>query len=236
MKTAAIVLAAGRGSRMQSDIAKQYMLLDGKPLIYYSLQAFEQSMIDEVVLVTSSEDISYCQEEIVNKYHFKKVKRIVAGGAERYHSVHNGLEAIKECDYAFIHDGARPFVTEDIISRALESVRQDNACVVGMPAKDTIKIADSKGFVFDTPDRTRTWIVQTPQVFSYDLILKAYRQLIEQEESLKEKGVLVTDDAMVVEYFTQYKVKLVEGTYQNIKITTPEDLLIAEVFLKKNKV
>jgi 2-C-methyl-D-erythritol 4-phosphate cytidylyltransferase len=232
MKTVAVVLAAGSGSRMKSDVKKQFMEIGGKPLIYYSLKAFEESLIDDIVLVVSRGDIDYVKKDIVDKYHFDKVTAIVEGGLARYHSVRLGLQAAApDCDYAFIHDGARPFVNRDIILRALQAVKEYKACVVGMPAKDTIKIADEKGFAASTPDRNFMWTVQTPQVFSYKMILELYQRLDREEGDLMAKGINITDDAMVVEYYTDTKIKLVEGSYDNIKITTPEDIVVAEAIL-----
>ena len=236
MKTVAIVLAAGSGSRMKSDVKKQYMEIGGKPLIYYSLKAFEESIIDDIVLVVSRGDVDYVKKDIVDKYGFDKVKTVVEGGLYRYHSVRLGLEAAdSDCDYAFIHDGARPFVDRDIIMRALYAVKEYGACVVGMPAKDTIKIADDKGFAQSAPNRDKVWMVQTPQVFSYKTILELYRRLDREEEELMERGINITDDAMVAEYYSDQKIKLVEGSYNNIKITTPEDIAVAEEILKNKE-
>lgn len=236
MKTVAIVLAAGSGSRMKSDVKKQYMEIGGKPLIYYSLKAFEESIIDDIVLVVSRGDVDYVKKDIVDKYGFDKVKTVVEGGLYRYHSVRLGLEAAdSDCDYAFIHDGARPFVDRDIIMRALSAVKEYGACVVGMPAKDTIKIADDKGFAQSTPNRDKVWMVQTPQVFSYKTILELYRRLDREEEELMARGINITDDAMVAEYYSDQKIKLVEGSYNNIKITTPEDIAVAEEILKNKE-
>lgn len=224
-KNVAIVLAAGQGKRMQSKVQKQYLLIKGKPVLYYTLNAFEtSSMISDIILVTGKDELEYCQKEIVEKYGFSKVRKIVAGGKERYHSVYNGIQAIDEAAYVFIHDGARPFVDGKMIERACAAVEEHKACVVGMPVKDTIKIADEDGFAAQTPDRRRVWQVQTPQVFEYRLIKEAYEKLMVEEP----EGI--TDDAMVVETMTEYKVKLVEGSYRNIKITTPEDLDIATIF------
>lgn len=232
IKTAAIVLAAGSGSRMHSDIKKQYMEINKRPLIYYALKAFEDSFTDEIVLVVSPGDIDYCKTEIVDRYGFTKVKRIVEGGKERYDSVRLGLHGVsKDADYVMIHDGARPFVTEDIMRRSIDAAIEHRACVVGMPVKDTIKISDSNGFAADTPDRKLLWMVQTPQTFDYKLILSLYDQLELRKEEIKEKGISITDDAMVVETFSDIKVKLVEGSYNNIKITTPEDIGFAEAIL-----
>jgi 2-C-methyl-D-erythritol 4-phosphate cytidylyltransferase len=231
MKTTAIVLAGGRGKRMNSAVPKQFLMIKDKPVLYYSLKAFEDSFIDSVILVAAEDDMEYCQQEIVNRYGFKKVVSIVAGGKERYHSVLNGIKAAGECDYIFIHDGARPFVTQDMLARLLETVKESHACVAGMPVKDTIKIADDNGFIATTPKRELVWMIQTPQVFEFALIQKAYLKLEKDEYSLLQKGISITDDAMVVEMLLGEKVKLVEGSYQNIKITTPEDLAIAALFL-----
>lgn len=229
----AVVLAAGSGKRMNSDTKKQYMLIDDKPVVYYSLKTFQESFVDEIILVVSPGDVSYCQKEIVEKYGFTKVSHIVEGGRERYHSVAAGLEYVAAGGYAFIHDGARPMVTEDILERALACVESSGACVVGMPVKDTIKIADGDKNIADTPNRSLVWMVQTPQVFDSSLIKDAYRELLLNEKGLLEQGVSITDDAMVVEKLSGQKVKLVEGSYENIKITTPEDILLAECFLNQ---
>lgn len=237
-KTTAIILAAGTGKRMKSNIAKQYLLLDGKPVLYYSVKAFEESSVDEIILVVGKNDIDYCKENIVDQYNFKKVAGIIEGGKERYHSVYNGLKSIQAADKVLIHDGVRPLVTVDIIENAVKSLDFCNACVVGVPAKDTIKIVNEDGFITETPDRNRIWLVQTPQAFSYDIIMKAYG-IIMNEQVSNRKGqdrtpVNITDDAMVVEYALNYPVKMIMGSYSNIKITTPEDIIIGEAFLASN--
>ncbi|MDE6904054.1 MAG: 2-C-methyl-D-erythritol 4-phosphate cytidylyltransferase [Lachnospiraceae bacterium] len=226
-KVTAIVLAGGSGTRMGGECKKQYMLLNGYPILYYSLKAFQDSPVDEILLVTNEE--SYCREELIEKYHMDKVTKIVPGGEERYESVYNGLLEIEDSSYVLIHDGARPFVTREIILRCIEEVKVHKACVVGMPVKDTVKIVDDKGFASYTPERNYVYLVQTPQAFSYPLILKAYRKVIE------EQVPGITDDGMVVEYLQEKKVKLIEGSYQNIKITTPEDYLTAKAFLENKK-
>ena len=223
----AIVLAAGQGKRMHSKIQKQFLEIGGKPVLYYSLHCFQESpLIRDIILVTVEEMISYCEQEIVKKYGFSKVRKVTAGGKERYDSVYAGLLCCQDTDYVYIHDGARPFITEEMVQRGYEAVKRNNACVMGMPSKDTVKLADSAGYVKETPDRKIVWNIQTPQIFSYDLIRGAY-------ESIRKKDMTgVTDDAMVVEQETGTKILLVEGSYQNIKITTPEDLAIAEAFLR----
>lgn len=227
-KHTAIVLAAGKGSRMQSAVPKQYLELCGKTVLYYSLAAFEESFVDEIILVTGKDDISYCKEQIVERYGFQKVTKIIDGGAERYLSVYQGLLAAEEADYVYIHDGARPFVDAAILSDAKACVEQYQACVAGMPVKDTIKIVDAEDFAKETPERKYVWQVQTPQVFSYALVREAYDMLMEDQDAYS-----VTDDAMVVETMLNYPVKLFQASYKNIKITTPEDLQIAELFVQR---
>ena len=238
----AIILAAGSGSRMHSAVAKQFLPLKGRPLIWYALHVVEESkIIDDCILVTSEQDIPYVREEIVQKYHFTKVNIITSGGAERYLSVSRALQLIadgrlkcpNEHGYVFIHDGARPFVTEEMIRQMIAETKVYHACVTGTLVKDTIKIADEEGFCATTPDRKRVWAVQTPQSFSYPLVLAAYEKLLEQENKLLQAGVSITDDAMVVERMTSQKVKLVEGSYRNIKLTTPEDMIVCESYLRE---
>lgn len=228
----AIVLAAGRGSRMNSDVRKQYMQIAGRPVLYYSLKALEDSFVNEIVLVTADEEITYCKKEIVEKYGFQKVTQIVAGGKERYHSVYRGLCAAKAEGCVLIHDGARPFLSAEILEHARENLRSHAACAAAVPSKDTVKIADEDGYVKETPNRARVWNMQTPQCFTYDLAMEAYQKLIENEQTLSKRRIEVTDDAMVVEYFSKERVKLFEGSYDNIKITTPEDMRLAEFYLE----
>lgn len=237
-KTCAIVLAGGSGSRMQARTKKQFMEVDGVPLLWYSLQVFQSCLVvDEVILVASEEDLDHCRLDIVAHYGFSKVKQVVEGGKERYHSVFAGLSAVTpDTSYVLIHDSARPFVTEEIIRRSLEDVQKYGASIVAMPVKDTIKICDKEQMVTQTPDRTHTWLMQTPQVFSYSLVKKAYEKLMESEKTLIQKGIHITDDAMVVEtFFPAQKIHLVEGSYENFKVTTPEDLLFAQVYGKRRQ-
>ncbi len=238
----AIILAAGSGSRMKSTTAKQFMLLGGKPLLWYSLQAVEQSeIIADWILVAGESAIRYVQREIIEKYGFRKVESVVAGGSERWESVGKGLAALQDKarefpnrdGYVFIHDGARPFLTEEIIRSTFDTVQKYHACVAAVPSKDTIKLADENEFAISTPDRRRVWVVQTPQVFDTELIVKAYTSLWEKAEAVGKENIAVTDDAGVVELFTDCSVKMAESSYRNIKITTPEDLKIAETFLNQ---
>lgn len=232
MKNTAIVLAGGRGSRMKSEIRKQYLLIGDKPVLYYSLAAFQNCReIDEIILVCSAGEEEKCRAEFVCQYGISKISRIVPGGKERCHSVYEGLKAARVCDYVLIHDGARPFITEEILERILEGLPRYRACVVGMPVKDTIKLSGEGGYVEQTLPREKLWTIQTPQSFSYELIKDAYDRLMEKNPA----GTGVTDDAMVAESMGGVLVKLIEGSYENIKITTPEDLLLAEAILNRQK-
>ena len=229
-KNTAIVLAAGQGKRMNSKVQKQFLELGGKPLLYYSLKCFQDSgMIRDIILVTGAESVPFCKEEIVEKYGLTKVTKVIPGGKERYDSVYEGLLSCENSDFVLIHDGARPFITEEIIRRGIQGVEKTGACVIGMPSKDTVKIADTQGYVAETPDRSTVWTIQTPQIFEYRLIREAHEKIRCRDMSA------ITDDAMVVEQEKGVKVALVEGSYKNIKITTPEDLDIAEIFLKALK-
>lgn len=225
-KITAIVLAAGTGSRMNSKTKKQFMEIKEKPIIWYSLFAFETYGVDQIVLVTGKEDVEYCKKEIVEKYGFRKVTDIVNGGKERYESVYNGLKKVTG-DIVLIHDGARPLITSDMIERCVKGVKDYGACVAGMPAKDTIKIVNKQKIVMETPNRSDVWITQTPQSFRYELIKTAYDKM--QENHCGN----ITDDAMVAEQFSNHQIRFVEGDYSNIKITTPEDISIAEMLLER---
>ena len=225
----AVVLAGGSGSRMNTKTAKQYLLLNGKPLIYYALRQFQDSAVEKIVLVVAAGQEDYCRNEIVDRYGFTKVCAIVPGGSERYLSVHAGLKALTGADYVLIHDGARPCVDQDILKRTMEAVAQYEACVAGMPVKDTIKIVDEHRMAWKTPDRRMLWQVQTPQAFSYDLIRRAYDSVVASGEQT------VTDDAQVLELALGRTCRLIEGSYRNIKVTTPEDMEIAQIFLKNVK-
>lgn len=225
----AIVLAAGKGSRMHSQTPKQFLKIGEKPLLYYSLKAFEESSVDEIVLVTNEEYKDYCIKDIVNKYHITKVKKVVSGGTERYWSVWNGLMQSKEAEYVLIHDGARPCLTKQMIEDSVSEVMKGGACTVGVPVKDTIKIVNGKNEGIETPSRDCLWQVQTPQSFAYKDIVMAY-------EKMKLSGDTdITDDTMIIERYLGKKTKVIMGDYCNIKVTTPEDLLVSKIFLKKLK-
>ena len=223
----AIVLAAGKGSRMKSDKAKQFMEINGKPMLYYSLKVFDASVVDEIVLVTRSGDIDYVREEIVEKYGFQKVRRIVSGGKERFNSVNNGIKACdKRNKIIMIHDAARPCISNRMILDSISAARRYKACTVAMPVKDTIKVVDEDGFAVDTPDRRTLYQIQTPQTFDRKTLEEAY-------ERLRISGDTdITDDTMIVERYLDISSKMIEGSYENIKVTTPEDIAIAEIYLR----
>lgn len=225
----AIVLAAGKGSRMHSETPKQFLDLCGKPVLYHSLKRFEESSVDEIILVTSKEDITYCKENIVEKYQLHKIKQVVEGGTQRYWSVRNGLHAIVSTDYVLIHDAARPCLMVKSIEQSIIEVMESGACTLGVPVKDTIKVVDEFCMGIETPPREYLWQVQTPQSFCYEDIMKAYHRM-EQE-----KNTDITDDTMIMERYLNKKTKLILGDYRNIKVTTPEDLLMAEIFLEKSE-
>ncbi len=222
MYASVVIVAAGKGKRMGTDIKKQYLKLNGKEVLAHTIQKFEDcNEIDEIIIVTGKEEIEYCTEHIWKKYDFSKIKKIVPGGKERQDSVYNGLLQVgSQTDIVLIHDGARPLVRNEQIKGSIETAMKEGGCVIGVPVKDTVKICDSKQFVKETPLRDTLWVVQTPQTFKYNLIMGAYKDAF-------KKGLVVTDDSMMVEALG-YRVKVVQGCYDNIKITTPEDLVIAK--------
>ncbi len=230
-KTGVVLLAGGKGTRMHNKVQKQYLPLAGKPLIVHSLEAFERSQADDIILVAGAGETGRIRHEIVEYFGFQKVSAVVEGGKERYHSVYAGLSALKNCDYVLIHDGARPLVTDAIISRVIQGAREYGACVAGMPVKDTMKMTDGDGFAAGTPERSRMWQIQTPQAFAYPLIRRAYDWLMEEE--CRQTGI--TDDAMVLEAYGGCRIKLVEGSYTNLKVTTPEDMVVAEALLARGE-
>ncbi len=231
-----ILLAGGSGERMQSEVPKQLMKIAGKEMIWYSLHTFEENPeVDNIILVTRKEDIPYFRSELVDKYGFTKVRRICPGGEERYNSVYNGLMTIDpedaEENIVMVHDGARPFVTHRMIHDSVQTIRDGyTACTVGMPVKDTIKIVTKTGngvMGTDTPDRSTLYQIQTPQTFIYSVIKRSY------ERRMEDRNRAITDDTMLVEQYGGVLSKILPGSYENIKLTTPEDLEIAEVFAKK---
>lgn len=229
MKTSVIIAAAGKGERMQMNYNKQYILLSGKPIVAHTIEVFENmDLIYEIILVVGKGEINPVKEDIIYKYNFKKVNKIVEGGKERQYSVYNGLKAVSsDCDMVLVHDGARPFITGSIIEKSIETAKDSGACIVAVRVKDTIKAVNENMEVVHTPDRDSLWAVQTPQAFRYRLLLEAY-------EKLRIDDMKVTDDAMLIEKLG-HTVKIIEGSYENIKITTSEDLILSEGILKKRE-
>lgn len=220
-----VIVSAGRGSRMKADINKQFLKLRDKEVIAHTMDKFYNNKnIEEIVVAVREDEAEFFRENIIEKYGYKNIK-IAFGGNERQDSVYNGLKMVdKSCEIVLIHDGARPFISNEIIDNSIESAKVDKCVIVGVPVKDTIKVIDENNNVCDTPNRSSLWSIQTPQVFDYSLIMKAHKKA-------KEDNYYGTDDSMLMEYFG-HKVKVVEGSYNNIKITTPEDLKIGEEILR----
>lgn len=227
MKTIAIILAGGKGKRMGAPVSKQFIEIDDKPVIYYTIKKFEEvKEINEIILVLPKDEIDYFKNNIQNRFDFN-ISRIIEGGAERQDSVYNALRAVEDADVVLIHDGARAFVTHEIIKNGIRYAKEYGAAAPGVMPKDTIKVKDKDSFSKDTPIRERLVAVQTPQCFNYSLIKECH-------ENVKREKKIVTDDTMVVEQYG-HNVYLYEGDYKNIKITTKEDLILAKAFVKEQK-
>jgi len=224
MRVGAIIAAGGRGKRMNAGISKQFLAIKGRPILYYTLSTFEfVDRIQEIILVVGKADLQYAREEIVNRYRFRKVK-IAEGGNERQDSVYNGLRGLSpQTDIVVIHDGVRPFIAKAIIEKSIEAAREHKAVGVAVPVKDTIKVVGEGNIIKNTPDRKTLWAMQTPQSFDYGLICQAH-------ERARREGYYGTDDTVLVERMG-LPVTVVEGAYENIKITTPEDIVIAETLV-----
>ncbi|MGL4607315.1 MAG: 2-C-methyl-D-erythritol 4-phosphate cytidylyltransferase [Eubacteriaceae bacterium] len=224
--TSVIIPAAGQGRRMNAPINKQYLTIQGKPILAYTLDVFENCpLIDEIILVINIDEIKVCKQQVLKPNGYKKVT-LVEGGDTRQKSVYEGLRSVDaKAEIVMIHDGARPIIHEDIIVKSIFETKEHKATVVGVPAKNTIKVIKGKGFVDYTPNRDLLVEIQTPQTFTYDLLKQAHEKAIEE-------GVEGTDDAFLVERIC-HPVKIVHGHYNNIKITTPEDLIIAESIINR---
>ena len=221
-----IIVAAGSGKRMKSKVNKQFLEVNGKPVIAWTIDKFYRNRnIDNITVAIREEDEDYMRN-IISRYGFENIK-LVYGGKERQDSIANCLKEIVHTDYVLIHDGARPFIDDEVIDRCIEETKVHKCCCVGVPSKDTIKIVDNSLNITSTPDRKTLWCAQTPQAFHIDIIKSAYKHA-------EETGFLGTDDASLVENIG-YKVKMVMGSYNNIKITTPEDLIPAETIAKTLK-
>jgi len=223
MKTQAIIPAAGIGTRLHSQEPKPLVLLKGKPLFVHALEALEQSVFVDSIIVVSRQQNLVAFEKIIQDYKFLKVKKVVAGGKKRRDSVYNGLQALdSDTELVLIHDGARPLVSTPMIDEAIKLCKKNDAVVVAVPVKPTIKRVDKENMLVEqTLNRDLLWEAQTPQVFKKNIIVKAHEQFEDSE---------ATDDAYLVEQLGG-KIKVLEGNYYNIKITTQEDLKIAEAFL-----
>ncbi|MCL2863990.1 MAG: 2-C-methyl-D-erythritol 4-phosphate cytidylyltransferase [Lachnospiraceae bacterium] len=228
----AVVLAGGSGKRMETDLAKQYMKLNGYPMLYYALLAFEKSRVDSIVLVTGKDEMDTCQKEIVEKYGFQKISKIVAGGKERYHSSALGLAACQPCDYVLIHDGARPCLSQKVIQDCMDAVLLYGACTAGVQVVDTICRVEESQKILEIPNRSSFWSMQTPQCFVYDEICFAH-QILAKKESLAFASKRITDDVRVIQECLEREVYMVVGSYDNIKVTTASDIEIAERLLKQ---
>lgn len=226
LRCTAIIMAAGKGKRMQTAVSKQFLPACGKEILAWTVDVFEKSPLVDTILLMASADGKEDVQHLWDNYGWKKVAAVLEGGKERQNSVANGLAAVeKDTDIVLIHDGVRPFVTEEMIADSIVAAQAYGGAVIGVPAKDTIKVCSADGLAVETPDRSTLWQIQTPQTFQRSLIVDAY-------EKAEKDGFLGTDDASVAE-FAGHQVKVVMGSYRNIKITTKEDLVIAEAFLKE---
>ncbi len=226
-KVASIIAAAGKGSRLGGSISKQYRNLRGRPLLAHTINIFENlTAVKEIIIVARKDELNLCNKLITSEG-FNKVSAVVSGGSWRQDSVYRGFKALSSStDFVVVHDGARPLLTYDIFNRVLDAAVEYGAAVPAVPVKDTIKISDDESFVKSTLDRTRLRAVQTPQIFRYGILYEAYR--------LARQKWAATDEAFLVEA-AGYRVKMVTGDYENIKITTQEDLLLAEIILERRK-
>ncbi len=228
MKVAAIIAAAGLGRRMQQDTPKTYLRLAGKPILIHTLEIFEKvPEVQEVLVVVHPEDLEFCQEEVIDPYPLKKVLRLVPGGKERQDSVYHALKVLKKeaegLDIILVHDGVRPLVDPSLVGKVVVAARRHGGAILGIPCQDTLKRVNSKGVVVDTVDRQELWQVQTPQAFQAALLWRAYQEAM-------ERGFYATDEAALVEALGE-TVVVVTGTCLNLKITTPDDLKMAEAIL-----
>ena len=226
-KVTVLIPAAGMGKRMGKAVAKQFLPLGDRPMLAHTLLTFQRmSEIDEIIPILSQEDMDICLRDVIERFHITKVKTLVAGGKERQDSVNNGLQKIDaDTSVVLVHDGVRPFVTQAIIKECIELARKGECVTAGVPLKDTIKEVDENGIVRKTLERSRLWAIQTPQAFPAALLKKVH------EEAHKRK-LFGTDDATLAEK-AGIKVRVIMGSYENVKITTPEDLILAEEILKR---
>ncbi len=222
----AIIVAAGKGTRMNSSIPKQFFEINGRPMLCSTLKAFDScALVDSIILVVPSDDFQFCIDRVINPLDMSIEVKLVKGGAERQESVYNGLLAVDEINSTVvIHDGVRPFISSDLIGQCVREAILHKACVLGLPVSDTLKLSDDNKYILETIPRDSVWLAQTPQAFDYTLIKKAH-------DIAKKVGFTGTDDAMLVERIGE-RVKIIKGSKNNIKITTKEDLIFARVIVQ----
>jgi 2-C-methyl-D-erythritol 4-phosphate cytidylyltransferase len=228
LRTIALITAAGKGQRMQSELPKQYLPLGGKPILAQTIQVFEDCpSVDGIYVIVPQDQMDLVQKEVVERYCFKKVLKVVRGGKMRQQSVWNGIRAIRSgCAIVVVHDGVRPLIRQELIEESIEEARREGAAVIAVPAKDTVKrLIDGKHI--QTLPREEIWLTQTPQTFQFPLIKKAYQKAVQE-------SWVGTDDCALVENLGQ-TVSIIMGDYENIKITTAEDLLLAEILFSLRK-
>lgn len=227
MKTYAIIVAAGKGDRMNSAQPKQYLQLQEKPILSHAIVAFNDCPdVHQITLVVPPHDVRFCHENIIDKLSLKKPLDIIAGGQRRQDSVFNGILSIDDNDsIVVIHDGVRPLIRSDMISGVIKSAKMSGACIVGIPVPDTVKFVDADGHITKTIPREQLWLAQTPQAFHYALLRRAH-------EKIQEQGIEVTDDAALLELLG-HPVTIRMGSKTNLKITTEEDLVLAEAILSQ---
>jgi len=225
MRTVAIIPAAGSGNRMSRDVSKQYLALGGKPILVCTLEVFEACpLVDSLLIVVPSQDVVSVRNDILAPWNLKKVAGIIPGGKERQDSVRAGIEALDgDVELVIIHDAVRPFITAGLIENCVRAATAEGAATVGVPVKDTVKEVGPDGRILRTCDRSLLWLTQTPQVFRRDIIENAHRAAVRD-------GFRGTDDTSLVERLG-ISVQMIRGDYGNIKITTPEDLILAEALL-----
>jgi 2-C-methyl-D-erythritol 4-phosphate cytidylyltransferase len=225
-RVTAVIPAAGSGMRMGLEEAKQYLEIGGKPLLVHTLRTFQEChLVDSIIIVVPEKDIDYCLHQMVQRYQFSKVYKVISGGERRQDSVRNGIEAVADsCGWVLIHDGVRPFVSIQLIEKVIKTARRFRAVITGLPVTETIKRVDSKANVLKTIERKGLWVIQTPQIFSREDIYLAH------QEALKRGWTDATDDASLVEKMG-ISIKIIEGEERNIKITTLHDLQVARFLL-----
>jgi 2-C-methyl-D-erythritol 4-phosphate cytidylyltransferase len=230
MKTVAIIPAAGAGVRMGTEQAKQFLDLCDKPLLAVTLEKFQVCpSVDSIILVVPSHDVDYCQKEIVDRYQFNKVHKVVAGGERRQDSVRLGLEATEgQYEWVLIHDGVRPFIEPSLIEEMVKAGTKERAVITAMPAKETVKKVGENGLIIKTYDRKQVYLVQTPQAFRFNDIMAAH------QKAFLENWDEMTDDALLIEKMG-IRVKVVPGSENNIKVTTPHDLELIRFLMERKK-